>query len=74
MASFVTETIASEIRSQFGSPVFIYDENSLLKQVSSALRFPVNGDGLTVRYAMKACPNAAILQVEDSLFLLFSSN
>lgn len=63
MASFLNERIASEIRSEFGSPVYVYDESTLLAQANATLQFPVNSGGLTVRYAMKACPNAAILQV-----------
>jgi diaminopimelate decarboxylase len=64
MACFVTEENANELRSQFGSPIFVYDETTLLKQASCALQFPAN-HGLTVRYAMKACPNAAILQARE---------
>ena len=55
---------AESIRRDFGSPVFVYHEASLLAQAKAALAFP-NASGLTVRYAMKACPNAAILRIFD---------
>ena len=54
--------IAADIKKQFGTPTYVYDEATLTKQATIALRFP-NKYGLTVRYAMKACPNAEILKV-----------
>ena len=42
--------------------MYVYDEKTLKSQALAALNFP-NPYGLTVRFAMKACPNAAILQV-----------
>jgi len=40
----------------------VYDERTLKAQAREALAFP-NAYGLTVRYAMKACPNAAIIRI-----------
>lgn len=59
---FLTAAQAALARETFGTPVFVYEERSLLRQADAALAFP-NAFGLTVRYAMKASPNAAILQL-----------
>ena len=59
---FLTPEIAQDASDQFGTPVFVYDEATLLEQADTALAFP-NAFGLTVRYAMKASPNQAILQL-----------
>ena len=59
---FLTPEQAESVRSQFGTPVFVYDERTLKAQARTALGFP-NAFGLTVRYAMKASPNAAIIRV-----------
>ena len=47
---------------QFGTPVFVYDQQSLEEQAGKALAFP-NAFGLRVRYAMKACPNTALVRL-----------
>ena len=47
---------------EFGTPVFVYDERTLRRQARLVLGFP-NAFGLTVRYAMKACPTSAVLEV-----------
>jgi diaminopimelate decarboxylase len=57
---FLTPAQAAEVREQFGTPCYVYDRASLDAAAQSALAFP-NAFGLTVRYAMKANPNAAIL-------------
>ncbi|MBG30524.1 MAG: diaminopimelate decarboxylase [Opitutae bacterium] len=61
---FLDPETAESIRTDFGSPAFVYHEAYLLAQAKAALSFP-NAFGLTVRYAMKACPNAAILRLFD---------
>jgi diaminopimelate decarboxylase len=48
-----------------GTPLYAYSMNELDKAADKCLAFP-NNYGLTVRYAMKACPNAAILQFFNS--------
>jgi diaminopimelate decarboxylase len=53
---------AKEISENFGSPVYVYDETSLKQSAQAVLNFP-NAFGLTARYAMKACPNRAILKL-----------
>jgi diaminopimelate decarboxylase len=59
---FLTEDIVRSIHRDFGTPVFVYDRKSLEQQARTVLAFP-NAFGLTVRYAMKACPTAAVLKV-----------
>ena len=59
---------AKKIAAKFETPCYVYDEASLVKQAKAALAFP-NAFGLTVRYAMKAASNAAILKLFDKLGL-----
>ncbi len=61
-SNFLTEDLARNIRNRYSTPVYVYDEKTLIKQATNALNFP-NHYGLTVRFAMKSCPNAAILNV-----------
>ena len=63
---FPTTDKAREARDAFGTPAYLYDEATLTAQAQAALNFP-NAFGLTVRYAMKASPNAAILQLFQKL-------
>ena len=58
---------------QFGTPVFVYDERTLKKNAENCLRFP-NAYGLTVRYAMKASSNAAILKTFEDLGLYIDAS
>lgn len=58
---FLSFEVANRIRNEFGTPVYVYDEQTLVNNGSAALKFP-NAYGLTVRYAMKASPNASILR------------
>merc|ERR1712113_225887 len=46
---------------EVGSPLYAYSLPKLEEFADKCLAFP-NKYGLTVRYAMKACPNAAILE------------
>ena len=63
---FLDPEQALKIRDAHGSPIFVYDEATLRRQAESALRFP-NAYGLTARFAMKALPNAAVLQIFDRM-------
>ena len=58
---FMTEEQARAVAATHGTPAFVYSEAYLKQQARKALAFP-NAYGLTVRFAMKACPNAAVLQ------------
>ena len=55
------ETAKACIDAAGGSPVFAYSLEKLEESANACLAFP-NAYGLTVRYAMKASPNRAILQ------------
>ena len=70
---FLTPEQAGPISDQFGTPVFVYDERTLKKNAENCLRFP-NAYGLTVRYAMKASSNAAILKTFEDLGLYFDAS
>ena len=56
-----SETAKACIDAAGGSPVYAYSLDKLDEFADACLAFP-NAYGLTVRYAMKACPNSAILQ------------
>lgn len=65
---FLSAGEVDTVRQRFGSPVYVYDEATLRRQAAAALAFP-NAFGLTVRYAMKAWSNAAVLKLYTSLGL-----
>lgn len=65
MEQILTYDILKQIETLYGSPVHIYAEKTLQRQVEKALNFP-NAFGLTVRFALKACPNAAIIRLFSS--------
>mmetsp|Transcript_67877 Transcript_67877/g.167634 ORF Transcript_67877/g.167634 Transcript_67877/m.167634 type:complete len:425 (+) Transcript_67877:46-1320(+) len=67
---FLTPETAFEVVKVAGSPTYAYDLNSFKARATETLAFP-NAYGLTVRFAMKACPNAAILKLFDSMGLHF---
>lgn len=69
----MTEEQVESVRSQFGTPCYVYDAATLKSRAEEALAFP-NAYGLTVRYAMKACPNNAILRLFDSMGLHFDAS
>ncbi len=69
----MTPEQAAEIRERFGTPVYVYDERSLRLAAESLLDFP-HAYGLTARYAMKACSNAAILKFFDRFGLQFDAS
>jgi diaminopimelate decarboxylase len=64
---------AKLIKEAYGTPVYVYDENTLVNQARKALSFP-NHYGLKVRYAMKASPNAAILKLFSSMGVCFDAS
>jgi diaminopimelate decarboxylase len=65
----------NQVRALAGTPCFVYDLPSLKANAQESLAFP-NAFGLTARFAMKACPNAAVLRLFASQGLHFdcSSN
>jgi diaminopimelate decarboxylase len=59
---FLSEDRVRAIQREFGTPVFVYDQKTLERHARLVLDFP-NAFGLTARYAMKACPTAAVIRV-----------
>jgi len=70
---FLTPSLTETVRQSFGTPTYVYDERTLKSQAAQALAFP-NAFGLTVRYAMKASSNAAILRIFDACGLHFDTS
>ena len=66
--SFLTEEQVRTVQRRFGTPLFVYDQQTLEDQARRALSFS-NPYGLTVRYAMKACPSAAVIRIFNHLGL-----
>ena len=62
---FLTAETAKACTDLAGSPTFAYSLDKLQESADACLAFP-NAYGLTVRYAMKACPNSAILKFFSS--------
>ena len=59
------ETAKTCVEVAGGTPLYAYSLEQLTKAADSCLAFP-NAFGLTVRFAMKACPNASILKFFSS--------
>lgn len=70
---FLEYPTARRIADDFGTPVYVYDEASLRVNATAALAFP-NAFGLSVRYAMKSSPNAAILKLFHRAGLLIDAS
>ena len=67
------DVLARDIAARFGTPAYVYSQAALERQAAEALAFP-SAFGLTVRFAMKALPNAAILRLFDRLGLHFDAS
>ena len=72
-SNFLDYGIATSIKKKYGTPIYVYDEKTLRSQASLALDFP-HPFGLTVRFAMKACPNATILKLLSSMGVQFDAS
>ena len=59
---FFTFENLEQIRTEFGTPSYVYDEMTLRQKAQELKAFP-NAFGLFPRYAMKAAPTAAILRI-----------
>lgn len=66
--SFLSLAQAAAVRGQFGTPCYVYDQTRLEAAARDMLAVP-SPFGSTVRYAMKANPNGAILRLFRSLGL-----
>lgn len=62
LPDFFTDNLFQQIDSLAGTPCFLYDESHLRQQAALAKAFPAPY-GLFPRFAMKACPTRAILQL-----------
>lgn len=70
---FISTEKARELAKRFGTPLYVYDEKTLRRNAEACLAFP-NAFGLTVRFAIKACPTAAVLKLFDSMGLHFDAS
>jgi len=64
----LTSVEAEHVRERFGTPCYVYDRAALEAAARAALGFP-HAFGFTLRYAMKANPNLAILKLFRDLGL-----
>ncbi|HOK08769.1 MAG TPA: diaminopimelate decarboxylase [Candidatus Hydrogenedens sp.] len=58
---FLSEEEVLHIQENYGTPIFVYDEQSMFKSAQEVLSFP-HAFGFTARFAMKALPTRKILQ------------
>lgn len=70
---FLAPDEAVKVQKDFGTPCYVYDAATLEARATDALAFP-SAYGVTVRYAMKACPNGAILKLFDGMGLHFDAS
>merc|ERR1711871_1284192 len=70
---FLSNDDVRSVQQDFGTPTYVYDAATLKARAEEALAFP-NAYGLTVRYAMKACPNGAVLKLFESMGLNFDAS
>ncbi|MBW3609099.1 MAG: diaminopimelate decarboxylase [Actinobacteria bacterium] len=70
---FLTPDDVREVAQCFGTPVFVYDEQTIEAGVRTISSLP-SAFGLTVRYSLKACPSAAIVCLFDRLGLCFDAS
>lgn len=59
---FLTHEDVEQVRREFGTPTYVYDEATLRANANTLKAFP-NAFGLFPRYAMKAAPSGAILRL-----------
>ena len=70
---FLSPQEVRKIADTYGTPVYVYSEDKLRQSAQTAFHFP-NAYGLTVRYAMKANSNSAILSLFNSLDIHFDAS
>ena len=58
----MTAEVVVKSANRFGTPLYLYDESVILQKCRDVLSMP-NAFGMTVRYAMKANANRALLQL-----------
>ena len=72
-SKFLNANIAQKVKAKYELPIYVYSEKALRTQGENALNFP-NNYGLTVRFAMKSSPNAAILQLFKRMGINFDAS
>ncbi|MCR5183894.1 MAG: diaminopimelate decarboxylase [Opitutales bacterium] len=70
---FIDSKTARALAERFGTPLYVYDEKTLRANAEQCLAFP-HAFGLKVRFAMKACPTAAILKLFNAMGLHFDAS
>lgn len=65
---FLTDEQVRQVRNEFGSPVYVYDQRTLEQQAQAVLDMP-NAFGMTARYAMKALPSGAVVRLFSGMGL-----
>lgn len=70
---FLTPEQVRQVREQFGTPAYVYDETALERQARTMLNFP-NAFGLTVYYSLKGNSTGAVIKIFDRLGLHFDAS
>jgi diaminopimelate decarboxylase len=70
---FLSPEQVRHIAAEFDTPLYVYSEKWLRQRAQETLAFP-NAFGLTVRYAMKACPNRNVLRLFSEMGLHFDAS
>lgn len=70
---FLNPDQVRQIAGVYKTPVYVYSETRLRRSAKAVLAFP-QAYGLTVRYAMKANPNATILRLFDAMGIHFDAS
>lgn len=63
---FLSPKDVPKLAARFGTPLFVYDQETISRNYDYFKSIP-SAYGLTVRYSVKANPNAAILRMFDTL-------
>lgn len=69
---FLSPHEVRSIAERFGTPVYVYDEESMARAERAASSLP-SAFGLTVRYLLGTCPNQAIIRVFERLGTAFEA-
>ncbi|HVF42739.1 MAG TPA: diaminopimelate decarboxylase [Pyrinomonadaceae bacterium] len=70
---FLSPEQVRQVREQFGTPTYVYDERSLESQARTMLDFP-NAFGLTVYFSLKGNSTGAVIKIFDRLGLHFDAS
>lgn len=71
--SSVNAGVIRQAAEEFGTPLYLYDEQMIIKRCKAVLSMP-NAFGLTVRYAMKAHSGKSILKIIEAQGLFFDAS